>query len=115
MKRDDLDGSLEAAAALLSIAMRDTEMPATALGGALGRMSADLIEWRKEARNTDDQTRRLRLERELAVCIESLQFQDRLIQQLTAIRDLLLQKRSIETTAIRRVAITAAEGSIELF
>jgi hypothetical protein len=114
MKRDDLDGSLEAAAALLGVAMRDTEMPATALGGALGRMSADLIEWRKDG-NTDVETRRLRLERELAICIESLQFQDRLIQQLTAIRELLLQKRSIETTAIRRVAITAAEGSIELF
>jgi hypothetical protein len=97
MKSHDLEVSMEAAAVLLSLAMRDTEMPATTLGSALGRMSASLIEWRDEklangkdgASAEDDAALRNRLERELAVCIESLQFHDRLIQQLAAVRNLL--------------------------
>jgi hypothetical protein len=88
---------MEAAAVLLSLAMRDTETPATMLGSALGRMSASLIEWRDElhangkdgASAVDDAALRNALERELGVCIESLQFHDRLIQQLAAVRNLL--------------------------
>jgi hypothetical protein len=81
---------MEAAAVLLSLAMRDTEAPVSDLGGALSRIGGSLTEWRKHSdRPLDADAWRERLEREVAVCIESLQFHDRLIQQLAAVRNLL--------------------------
>ena len=65
---------MEAAAVLLSLAMRDTESPVADLCGALRRLS--------HAASPS-------LAKDVAVCIQSLQFHDRLIQQLAAVRGLL--------------------------
>lgn len=88
---------MEAAAVLLSLAMRDTEEPVAGLAGALSRIGASLTELRKRAgmarspagSDVDMETWRMQLEQDLSLCIESLQFHDRLIQQLAAVRNLL--------------------------
>jgi hypothetical protein len=89
----DVDVSVQAAAVLLSLAMRDTESPVTDLGQALSRMVSTLTDVRqhmekKPFNGHTDQTRS-KLENELSICIQSLQFHDRLIQQLAAVRNLL--------------------------
>ena len=89
----ELDVSVQAAAVLLSLAMRDTEHPVTDLGQALSRMVSTLTTVRehveKKPFNGDTDGTRMRLESELSICIQSLQFHDRLIQQLAAVRHLL--------------------------
>ena len=89
----DLDVSVQAAAVLLSLAMRDTESPVTDLGQALSRMVSTLTVVRqhveKKPFNGDTDQTRYQLESELSICIQSLQFHDRLIQQLAAVRNLL--------------------------
>ena len=89
----DLDVSVQAAAVLLSLAMRDTESPVTDLGQALSRMVSTLTVVRqhveKKPFNGDTDQTRHQLESELSICIQSLQFHDRLIQQLAAVRNLL--------------------------
>jgi hypothetical protein len=91
-KAPDLDVSVQAAAVLLSLAMRDTENPVSDLGQALSRMVSTVTSLRsheqQKAVNSSCGTE-LKLESELAVCIQSLQFHDRLIQQLAAVRNLL--------------------------
>ncbi len=88
-----LDVSVQAAAVLLSLAMRDTESPVTDLGQALSRMVSTLTAVREHAQkkplNGDTDATRVKLEGELSICIQSLQFHDRLIQQLAAVRNLL--------------------------
>jgi hypothetical protein len=89
----ELDVSVQAAAVLLTLAMRDTESPVTDLGQALSRMVSTLTDVRqhmekKPFNGHTDQTRS-KLESELSICIQSLQFHDRLIQQLAAVRNLL--------------------------
>lgn len=89
----ELDVSVQAAAVLLSLAMRDTESPVTDLGQALSRMVSTLTTVRehmemKPFNGSTDKTRH-QLEGELSICIQSLQFHDRLIQQLAAVRNLL--------------------------
>ena len=87
------DVSVQAAAVLLSLAMRDTESPVTDLGQALSRMVSTLTTVRqhveKKPFNGDTDGTRMKLESELSICIQSLQFHDRLIQQLAAVRNLL--------------------------
>jgi hypothetical protein len=89
----ELDVSVQAAAVLLTLAMRDTESPVTDLGQALSRMVSTLTVVRehveKKPFNGDTDGTRMKLESELSVCIQSLQFHDRLIQQLAAVRNLL--------------------------
>lgn len=87
----ELEVSMEAAAVLLSLAMHDTETPVAELGGALARMGHLLGELRKRATHgaSADKAWQARLENDLSICIESLQFHDRLIQQLAAVRNLL--------------------------
>jgi hypothetical protein len=89
----ELDVSVQAAAVLLSLAMRDTESPVTDLGQALSRMVSTLTVVRehveKKPFNGDTDGTRTKLESELSICIQSLQFHDRLIQQLAAVRNLL--------------------------
>jgi len=87
-KAPDLDVSVQAAAVLLSLAMRDTESPVTDLGQALSRMVSTLTGLRKAPGSVAPDTQE-QLEDEVAVCIQSLQFHDRLIQQLAAVRNLL--------------------------
>jgi hypothetical protein len=75
------DVSVEAAAILLTLAMRETERPVSELGGAISRMSGLIVARRSEMPDT--------LSEDLSVCIRSLQFHDRLMQQITAVRNLL--------------------------
>jgi len=82
----DLDVSVQAAAVLLSLAMRDTESPVADLGQALSRMVKMVIAERAPGNGVASEGP---LENDLAICIQSLQFHDRLIQQLAAVRNLL--------------------------
>ncbi len=104
-KAPDLDVSVQAAAVLLTLAMRDTENPVSDLGQALSRMVSTVTSLRSHGQqkrvngpvdgpfngspNGHLCGTELKLESELAVCIQSLQFHDRLIQQLAAVRNLL--------------------------
>jgi hypothetical protein len=75
VKPSEMEVSMEAAAVLLSLAMRDTESPVSELCGALRRIA--------QTANGSSVTN------DVSVCIQSLQFHDRLIQQLAAVRGLL--------------------------
>ena len=79
---ETLEVSAEAAAILLSFAMRESEAPAVELGGALERLSRGL-------RPLEGGMVREALARDIAECVRALQFHDRLIQQLAVIRNLL--------------------------
>jgi hypothetical protein len=74
--------ALDAAIALLALAMHESHAPVDVLGGALERMARTLA----QAGRTLE---RDALERDLALCIEGLQFHDRMIQQLTQVRECL--------------------------
>jgi hypothetical protein len=92
VKTHELEVSMEAAAVLLSLAMHDTETPVAELSGALARISGALAQSRTQlAAGTAgaDEAWRANLDGDLSVCIESMQFHDRLIQQLSAVRNLL--------------------------
>ena len=78
MKASEMEVSMEAAAVLLSLAMHDTESPVSDLCGALRRIA-----------HSAPLTNGTSVEQDVAVCIQSLQFHDRLIQQLAAVRGLL--------------------------
>jgi hypothetical protein len=97
--------------------MRDTESPASALAQSLGRISVALMDVR--AGKTDADAFRARVEKELAVCVENLQFHDRLIQQLATVRGVLTHAVSDSAPALTGFDTqrrnVAAEGSVELF
>ncbi len=81
--QSDPSAAIQAAAALIALAMHESQLPVLELGSALTRLAGKLGD-----------TRDLKLERatfasELAICIENLQFHDRLMQQLTQVRNLL--------------------------
>jgi hypothetical protein len=89
-----MEVSMEAAAVLLSLAMRDTESPIANLCGALRRIGGSL--------GVDgDPELRKQLAGDVAVCIESLQFHDRLIQQLAAVRALLASVAADSTVELK--------------
>lgn len=88
MKAHDMEASMEAAAVLLSLAMRDTENPVADLCAALLRIGGSLAELRAHTLANGGELRKS-IETDVAVCIQSLQFHDRLIQQLAAVRGLL--------------------------
>jgi hypothetical protein len=92
-KPPELEVSVQAAAVLLSLAMRDTESPVQDLGQSLSRMVTTVTSLRSRVAehrvNGNPKVDPLQLESELSVCIQSLQFHDRLIQQLAAVRNLL--------------------------
>ena len=69
--------SAETAAALIALALSESQQPVEALGEALARIAAAAAAGRRPRA------------RDVATCIESLQFHDRMIQQLTHVRDLL--------------------------
>jgi len=124
-------GSLAAAADLLALAMHESHAPVDVLGGALERMAAALSQCaraieRQRALDSrscgragtplgDLEAGREALEREIAVCIESLQFHDRLMQRLARVGDYLagLTEDSRRGADLRRVNLS--EGTIELF
>jgi hypothetical protein len=74
--------ALEATAALLALAMQESHGAVQVLSAALERMHQAL------AHGAGPQLP-ARLEQELTVCVESLQFHDRLMQQLTQVRNCL--------------------------
>jgi hypothetical protein len=83
MAAEERSAALEAAIALLALAMHESHAPVDVLGGALERMARALAQ---TARAPGAQQA---LERDLALCIEGLQFHDRMIQQLTQVREFL--------------------------
>ncbi len=124
--------ALEAAADLLALAMHESHGPVDVLGGALERMATALslcaraierqraLERRSPGGHAETPLSELEacreaLEREVAVCIESLQFHDRLMQRLARVGDHLagLTDESRAGADPRRVNLS--EGSIELF
>ncbi len=72
---------VEAAAALIELSLHESNGPVEDMSGALARM-AQLVQ-------SDKRLERSQLARDVAVCIESLQFHDRLTQQLTQVRNIL--------------------------
>jgi hypothetical protein len=98
------------AAELLGTAMRDTEAPVMEMAGALTRISNALV--RAQAAVDDDACDCAHLKQDIAICIQSLQFHDRLIQQLTAVRRLM---GSAPMEGELASGFMPAEGSVELF
>jgi hypothetical protein len=74
---------VEAAAALIELALHESNGPVEDLSGALARMAQAV-----QAGSSEGLPRQ-QLAHDVAVCIESLQFHDRLTQQLTQVRNLL--------------------------
>ncbi len=74
---DELASAAAAAAALIELAIHESLVPVATLGTALARIAAAAPESAADLRA------------EVAVCIENLQFHDRMAQQLTQVRDLL--------------------------
>jgi hypothetical protein len=120
------------ALALLELAVSESHTPVGELGDALARMSRALSECCKlvdnlrgakpeELASAHIQFCHEMFEREVSVCIESLQFHDRMIQQLASAKRYLAdrnmdstlpdEERNVDTWNTRH----AAEGSIELF
>jgi hypothetical protein len=78
---------VEAAAALIALSLHESNGPVEDLSGALSRM-AQLVQSKPDTAATAAEIQS-RLARDVAVCIESLQFHDRLAQQLTQVRNIL--------------------------
>ena len=79
---------MEAAAALIELALHESNGPVEDLGGALTRLAL-LVQPKPGDGAAADPELREQVAREVAVCIESLQFHDRLAQQLTQVRNIL--------------------------
>jgi hypothetical protein len=79
----DLNSAIEAAAALIALAMHESLTPVGDLSSSLARMAGIL------GASGAGELDRASLTRELSICVESLQFHDRLTQQLTQVRNLL--------------------------
>ena len=96
---EQIEISVEAAAILLTLAMRETDAPVAELGGALGRIANAIAAPTGDGRRVvlvngaspDVAPAQLRaaIADDLAICVRGLQFHDRLIQQLAAVRNYL--------------------------
>lgn len=103
--------------------MQESETPITELSNALVRMAQTLKDIGTplfadaDVKPTADLlVLRDAIARDLAVCIESLQFHDRLMQQLTRARETLTGvSAKIAATAVVPANDGRVEGSIELF
>lgn len=73
----DLGCAAATAASLIELALSESQRPVTELGGALSRVTA------AATAGTVPDTR------DLETCVECLQFHDRMVQQLSQVRDLL--------------------------
>ncbi len=105
--------AVERATLLLVRGMRETDTPIAELGDALARMARTLND-----PTADSQLLRDTFASNIAMCIESLQSYDRLMQQLTQARDILTGL--VPNKLLARVADAPAneghrEGTIELF
>lgn len=83
----DLACAAATAAALIELALCESQRPVTALAEALSRVSAAVSAGSPPAA------------RDLEVCVECLQFHDRLGQQLSQVRDLLAAVAAIGSEA----------------
>ena len=99
----------DVAAELLGTAMRDTEVPVMEMAGALARISTLLVRAQAEE---EAGCGCAELKNDIAICIQSLQFHDRLIQQLAAVRRLM---GSTPGPADVASGFMPAEGTVELF
>jgi hypothetical protein len=124
--------ALEAAAALLALAMSESHEPVDVLGSALERMAkvlsrcARAIERQRalglqrpgghpESPLGELEDCRQALEREIAVCIESLQFHDRLMQRLAHVGGYLAGLNDTPPAVGDLHRLELSEGTIELF
>ena len=73
----DLACAAATAAALIELALSESQRPVTELGGALSRVAAAAAAGTQPAAH------------DLDACVECLQFHDRMMQQLSQVRDLL--------------------------
>ena len=73
----DLACAAATAAALIELALSESQRPVTQLGEALSRVSATVSAGGRPSA------------RDLEACVECLQFHDRMVQQLSQVRDLL--------------------------
>jgi hypothetical protein len=98
----DSSHAVARATELLVHGIQEADAPIADISDALARMAAALNDPKADLRAV--------LTQSIAVCVESLQSYDRLMQQLTQARDLLTGSGS-------RVAIgpTRREGTVELF
>jgi hypothetical protein len=116
---------MERAALLLVHGLQQSDIPISRLSAALARMAQTLTDigiplfgQADASAAADLPVLRDVFARELAVCIESLQFHDRLMQQLTQARDLLTGSGPEPLLAALPVLPAnegSIEGSIELF
>jgi hypothetical protein len=129
---EERGAALEAAARLLALAMRESYGPVGVLAGALERMAEALtqvtralergraVEAERSAAPTDVPLGQLAaaqqaLERDIALCIESLQFHDRLMQRLERVSGCLTSRASDSLATDRLCGAGSGEGSVELF
>jgi hypothetical protein len=81
--------------------MRESETPVMEIAEALVRMSHAL-----------DSSQSGTLKQDIAICIQGLQFHDRLIQQLTAVRRLIADEPIVGNLA---ASFMPTERSVEIF
>ena len=119
------DAAIERATQLLVHGLQQSDIPIAQLSSALARMAQTLtdigtplfgqVDVKPPA---DVQALRDAVARDIAVCIQSVQFHDRLMQQLTQARDLLTGvgvKPLLASVAAQPANEGSIEGSIELF
>ena len=95
------------AAELIGSAMRDSEAPVMEMAGALARINTALVR-ALSAEDCDCPN----LQQDIAICIQSLQFHDRLMQQLMAARRLM---GTAAVSGERSSGFIPEQGTVELF
>jgi hypothetical protein len=118
---------MERAAVLLTHGMHGSNIPIAQLSHALARMvrtledgGAPLFGKTAAEQGADVEHLQAAFARDLAVCIESLQFHDRLMQQLAQARDILtgaalVSNESLAGSDDPPANEGSSQGSIELF
>jgi len=89
---DEQAASLTAAAAQLELALRESAGPVDTLGQAFERMSVGLAQLRRSLAATAEERQHAacrEVMRDVSVCVENLQFYDRMVQHLSHLRDYL--------------------------
>ena len=109
---DSIPIDADLAAELLGTAMRDSETPVLAMAGALTRINRALVQAAQAASTSGCECTDPTLKQDIAICIQSLQFHDRLIQQLTAVRRLM---GSAPLPGEMSTGFMPVEGTVELF
>jgi len=105
---EDQAAALASAASRLAHAMRESYGPVDRMATALERMVRALA-------SHDLESCRNELEREIAICIESLQFHDSLMQQLAQVRTGLAVAGKMPHSQNEMRLPDSAAGSVELF